>query len=192
MRVRLILLLILTQLACGSRYSATRCRGNPFPESQELLALPPLSKLVYFAGKPNGKSPIDWEIWADAKFDFNVALKYYYTKADPKTADCPAAVTLELKIPVSKEAQSLSHAFIEFFERRFSADFGSLRRAFPQHAGEFQPRPPTLLSIGNLIAEVSSVHHVNRGDFVIVGLYQKSYYETFLRHSQLAGSFGPN
>jgi hypothetical protein len=181
MRVRLIPLLILTQLACGSRYSASRCTGNPFPESQELLALPALSKLVYFSGKPSGKSPTDWEIWADAKFDFNVALKYYYTKADPKATDCPAAVTLEVKIPVTTEAQSSTHTFMKFFEDRLSTDFGSLRRALAQHAGEFQRRPPALLSIGTLVAEVSSIHHVNRGDFVILGFYEKSYYEAFLR-----------
>jgi len=175
-----VLLLFLTQLACGSRYTASKCASDPFPESRELLSLPAFSRLIYFSGKPNDKGPIDWEIWADDKFEFNASLKYHYTKADPKTMDCPQAITLELKTPVAAEGQAMSEVFLDHFQKRLNADFTSLRAAFARSSTEFQTRPPAQTSVGTIIAEVSSMHHVNRGDFVILGLYQKTYYDAFL------------
>jgi hypothetical protein len=170
----------LTQLACGSGYTASKCAGNPFPESRALLCLPAFSRLVYFSGKPNDKGPIDWEIWADQKFEFNASLKYHYTKTDPKTVDCPQAITLELKTPVAADGQAMSQAFLDHFQERLNADLASLRAAFAERGVGFQTRPPVQTSVGTVIGEVSSMHHVNRGDFVILGFYQRTYYEAFL------------
>jgi hypothetical protein len=180
MRLPFLFLLLLSQLACGSRYTASKCSSNPLPESYELLSLPSFSRLVYFFGRPNDRGPVDREIWADAKFEFSASLKYHYTKTDPKTLDCPQAVTLELKTPIPAEVQAMSHAFLALFERRLNADLRVLRTAFTQSVAAFQSRPPVQTQIGTLVGEVSSIHHVNRGDFVILGIYQQSYYDAFL------------
>lgn len=180
-RTLLLIVLFFGQLGCSSRYDPSKCPGNPFPDAHELLSLPSFSRLAYFAGKPNEKSPVDWEIWADAKFEFSVCLKYHYAKADPQTRDCPQAVTLEIRVPASPESRTMGESFLGHFEKRLNADLGVLQSSFSQSVVAFQPGKPQLSEMNFLIGEVSSIHHVNRGDFLIVGIYRKGYYDAFLR-----------
>ncbi len=183
MKLRSLFLIVvcLGQFACSTRYDPSQCSGNPFPDAHELLSMPSFSRLAFFSGKPSDKSLLDWEIWADAKFEFSASLKYHYTKADLQTRDCPQAVTLEIKVPASTESKTMGEAFLGYFEKRLNADLKGLRTVFAQSVVAFHSGKPELSEMGSLIGEVSSIHHVNRGDFLIVGIYQKSYYDAFLR-----------
>ena len=123
-------LAVLLSVACGSRFRADACPGNPFPEPATLLREPGFASLAYFMEGHDDRRPVDVEMWADAKFDFRSCLRYHYPKDDSPRSNCPAGVSLLIRSPITPEAGRLGEDFIAFFARRLSADLLSMRTAF--------------------------------------------------------------
>jgi len=176
-----LFLILAASSGCGSRYDKLSCPGNPFPESSVILALAPFRNLTYFKGNTNDRSQIDYEIWADTKFEFNVSLQYHYDKALPQGLDCPCAISLLVKHPLSRDRKELGQSFIAFFDSILDSDLTALKTAYSDYANNTPSASHSLTLTHNIIGEVSSLQHVNRGTFLQIGFYERSYYDSHLR-----------
>ena len=166
---------------CGSRYRTAECPGDRFPEARQVLALPGFPALSYFRGTSDYKRGIDFEMWADQKYDFATSLRYHYPKDDPRQVDCVRGVSLMVKYPPTSEGSALAAEFIAFFERHLGADLAPLRAAYAsvgKEEAEFSR--PFSLPLDGLVGEVTGIHSVVQGDFVSVGFYERRYHQTML------------
>ena len=162
-------------ICCNSRYAKSRCPGNPFPESKELLRQYPFAKLVYFKGNSS-----EFEIWGDRKFEFTVSLRYHYKKDAINRSDCPSAVTLVLTSPLSAEQETFAHRFIHDFEKILHADLRSVDSAITECLLTRKMNYLYRLDLGEIVAEVSTIHQAVRGEVLQVGFFKKDYYESTL------------
>jgi len=166
---------------CGSRYDRMSCPGNPFPESATVLILAPFKQLAYFKGNSNDRSQIDFEIWADRKFEFDASLQYHYDKQRSEAQNCPCAVSLLVRHPLSKERQELGRSFIVFFGSSLSSDLTALKSVYSEFVQSTRSNSGSVTLNPDIIGEVSLLRHVTRGGFLQIGFYKRDYYDLHLR-----------
>lgn len=181
---RALLLLVAASIGCSSRYQRMSCPGNPFPESSDLLALPLFNRLAYFKGSSNDRSLIDFEIWADRKFDFDACIQYHYDKQRTDTQDCACAVSLLVRHPLSKEREDLGRSFIVFFGSSLNNDVTALQSVYSEFVQKSKLNPVAMDLSRSIVCEVSLLQHVTRGGFLQIGFYKRDYYNTHLKRPE--------
>lgn len=178
------LFLVVAYLGCGSRYDESRCPGNVYPNPKRILEDSAFTGLRYFLGeRPGGGAKadqFDYEVWADGKFDFETSLLYHYSRDVNTRTDCPKAVTLHIRFPFNTRKEQMGLRFIELFEGVLHADMRSVKMAYMQSAKDQLLYRPKRFDFGSMVAEVNGVHHVTRGDYLIVGIYDSSYYDLII------------
>lgn len=179
-----LLLLVAVLIGCGSRYDRMSCPGSPFPESSVLLALPPFKQLAYFKGSSNDRSPIDFEIWADRKFDFDASLQYHYDKQRSDTQNCPCAMSLMVRHPLSNQREDLGRSFIVFVGSSLNNDVTALQSVYSEFVQKGRLNLASMDLSRNIVGEVSLLQHVTRGGFLQVGFYERDYYDTHLKRPE--------
>jgi len=179
----LLLLVLLLSTACGSRFDKMSCPGNPFPESATVLTLAPFKVLTYFKGNSNDRGQIDFEVWADKKFEFDASLQYHYDKQRSGTQNCPCAVSLLVRHPLSKEREELGRSFIALLGSSLSSDLTvlKLKSVHSEFVHSTRSGSVSVALNSDIIGEISLLRHVNRGDFLQIGFYRRDYYNFHLR-----------
>jgi hypothetical protein len=141
-----------------------------FPPSSAFLSRPFFDRLRYFSRSGDWvDEPVSYT-WADARFTsaFNAALHYQF-RVIPKTSGYSLeafAVSLTLRYPLGAQDELLANAFLDFFERHFSANFARLRDGLQSSTGT---RPAELIEVdfasGGASMEVI-YHPERRSDFL--------------------------
>jgi hypothetical protein len=148
-----------------------------FPEAAELLRLRGFEGFGYFRGTTDYRRHVDHETWADQRFDFTASLTYHYPKEDPGGLDCAQAVVLMVKHPPTAEAEARGQRFIAFFEQSLHGDLSRLRSTYADYGRRSEGAAPVYREqLDGIMAEVTIVHNVVRGDFLSVGFYDREYY----------------
>jgi hypothetical protein len=183
--VGLVIFIALLNAGFGSRYSHQKCPGSQFPESKELLASGDFRGLKFFReGLGNLRNDlVDYEVWADGKFDFEACLMYHYPREGLETDDCVKGVTFQVLYPITEQRAKMGFDFLAFFENHLRGDLSVLRNGYSSCVKERELNRPYRQEIGNLVLEVCAVHQVTRGDFLVIGVYEKAYYRRTLEPS---------
>jgi hypothetical protein len=179
-RLRLVLAAVVGAAlgaGCGSRYHAADCPADPLPEASEVLRRPGFDRLRYFRATDASTDRVDYETWADGKFDFATSLTYHYPAIDGQRSDCARGVTLTLHHPASEEGKALRGEFIGLLGRRLGTELPGMTAAAAdydskQGEGFLAPRR---FELGPLVGEVVGVNNYHRGAFLTVGFYDRVY-----------------
>jgi len=97
---RILLLAALTIALSGcadTRYNESDCEGTPFPHPDALVVDGPLSSLEFFRSTIGRSVGVPTsEIWADSRYEYDVALTYRYEQVGADVEFCLKAIALQL------------------------------------------------------------------------------------------------
>jgi hypothetical protein len=184
---------LVAAVGCGeSRYRREACPGSVFPEAAEILRRPAFRRLEYFQGTADSRLPVNYETWADQRFEFTTSLRYHYPREDPRRVECAAAVVFMVKHPPTTAAEGLGLQFIALFEEEWGRDLSRLRSAYAAHGrGAEGPAADHREDLAGIVAEISIVHSALRGELLSVGFYEPGYYRSAFPKSAPPDSGSP-
>ena len=157
-----------------------------FPKSSDLLQLPALQGLTYYKLSDDlrdlSQAGMVYETWGDQRFvaNANVSLRYRHrVRTSGKTGDqqyFPIATGLDLRCPLDGARKHVALSCLRSLEQHLKLSLNDLSTALEQLAGCEAPTSK-LFTYEKVVGEVSVNELPQRGLFLSIDMYEKSFYE---------------
>ena len=157
-----------------------------FPKSSDLLQLPALQGLTYYKLTDDlrdlSQAGMAYETWGDQRFvvNANVSLRYRHrVRTSGKTGDqqyFPVAVSLDLRCPLDGARKHVALRCLSSLKQHLKLSLDDLSAAVEQLAGCDVPASK-LFTYEKLVGEISVNQLPERGLFLSIDMYEKSFYE---------------
>jgi len=175
-----------TLSACnyGDKYREMSCPEHRYPTAQQFKAEASLGSILgYHHTDIRMAQTVQNEIWSDQRFDFNTSMRFYHDLSKSRETYCPAAVSIELRYPLDEKKMAAAKSFISVLSAQTKLDLSPLAATFESYAKEKKLDAPFVVDYPGYTGEVYVFHHVNRGDFLMIGLFDDWFYSNYLRAS---------
>ncbi|MGH9427093.1 MAG: hypothetical protein ACRD2L_12420, partial [Terriglobia bacterium] len=157
-----------------------------FPKSSELLKRPDLRGLTYYklteAMQDPSQSGIVYETWGDQRFiaNVNVSLRYRHrVRTSGNAGDeqyFPVAASLDLRCPLDGPRRQVALSWLSGLEQHLRIRLDDLSTTLDQLAG-CEVSASRVFPYEKVVGEVSVNELPQRGLFLSIDMYEKSFYE---------------
>lgn len=168
-----------------------------FPKSSVLLQRVELQGLAYYKLTDDLRDPRQvgtvYESWGDRRFiaNANLSLRYRHrVRTLGKAGDqmyFPVAVSLDLRCPLGGQHRQAAHSWLSALEQHLRLDLNQLHNKVDQLAG-CEATESRVFTYEKVVSEISVNELPQRGLFLSVDVYEKSFYEQSMRISPISGS----